>query len=82
MQLVYPRNANSRLVVTILWVVVIVLNGAAVCAETVPQASTLDELITMFDSSSCKECHKEIYEQWEKSHHARSLGGFSGLPGP
>lgn len=41
-----------------------------------PRATTLDELIRMFDSSSCKECHKEIYEQWEKSHHSRSLMGI------
>jgi len=40
------------------------------------QASTLDELIMMFDSSSCKECHEKIYEQWKKSHHARSLMGL------
>lgn len=76
MQLVYPLNANSKLPATILCVALIVLNGAAVCAETVPKASTLDELIAMFDSSSCKECHKEIYEQWEKSHHSRSLMGI------
>ena len=40
------------------------------------QASTVNELIAMFDSSSCRECHEKIYEQWEKSHHARPLMGI------
>ena len=49
---------------------------AFVRAETTAQVSSLDELIKMFDSSSCKECHEKIYEQWEKSHHARPLMGL------
>lgn len=44
--------------------------------ETPTQATTLDELIGMFDSSSCKECHEKIYEQWDRSHHARPLMGM------
>jgi hypothetical protein len=40
------------------------------------QVSTLKELITRFDVSSCKECHEQIYTQWEKSHHARPLMGL------
>ena len=46
-------------------------------AKTQKQVDSLDELIKMFDSSSCKECHEKIYEQWEKSHHARSLMGLN-----
>ncbi|GAB4390033.1 MAG: multiheme c-type cytochrome ExtKL [Thermodesulfovibrionales bacterium] len=41
-------------------------------------ASSVDELAAMFDSSRCKGCHQEIYSQWEKSHHARSLMGIQG----
>ncbi len=33
------------------------------------------ELAARYDSSSCKECHEEIYEEWENSLHARSLYG-------
>ena len=40
------------------------------------KAGTLTELIEMFDSSSCKECHEEIHSQWETSHHARSIMGI------
>ncbi|MFO7602119.1 MAG: multiheme c-type cytochrome, partial [Candidatus Desulfacyla sp.] len=37
------------------------------------QAQSLKELLTWYDTSRCKECHEEIYAQWEKSHHARSI---------
>ena len=42
------------------------------------KAKTIEELAAMFDSSSCKKCHAEIYAQWENSHHARSLMGVLG----
>lgn len=42
------------------------------------KARSIDELAAMFDSSRCKTCHGEIYAQWEKSHHARSLMGVQG----
>jgi len=37
------------------------------------QAQSLKELIDRYDTSRCRECHEEIYAQWEKSHHARSI---------
>ena len=37
------------------------------------KAKTIEELAAMYDSTRCKECHAEIYERWEQSHHARSL---------
>lgn len=42
------------------------------------KAKTIDELAKMYDSSSCKSCHAEIYAAWEKSHHARPLMGVKG----
>lgn len=42
------------------------------------KAKTIDELAKMYDSTRCKECHAEIYAQWEKSHHSRSLMGVAG----
>ena len=60
-------------------VVFLLFMSALVRGETSPKASTLDELIRMFDSSSCKECHEKIYEQWEKSHHARPLIGMDDM---
>jgi|GEM_PF-4393326 len=37
------------------------------------QAQSLNELLERYDTSRCKECHEEIYAQWEKSHHGRSI---------
>ena len=59
----------------LLLVVVFVLIPVSVLAQ---KAKTIEELAAMYDSSRCKECHTEIYEQWEKSHHARSLMGVQG----
>lgn len=36
-------------------------------------AQSLSELISRYDTSQCRQCHEEIYAQWEKSHHARSI---------
>lgn len=53
----------------------VALPGTLVAGE---KAKTIDELAAMFDSSRCKECHTQIYEQWEKSHHARPMMGVGG----
>jgi len=42
------------------------------------KAKTIDELAKMYDSSSCKSCHSDIYKQWENSHHARPFMGVKG----
>jgi hypothetical protein len=47
-------------------------------AASAEKAKTIDELAKMYDSSSCKSCHAEIYAQWEKSHHARPFMGVKG----
>lgn len=39
------------------------------------EAQTVEELIQMYDSTSCKSCHQKIYADWEKSLHARPLQG-------
>jgi hypothetical protein len=46
-------------------------------AWSLEPAKTLTELIQRYDSSSCRECHQEIYSQWEQSHHARPLMGIN-----
>lgn len=45
------------------------------------KAKTLDEFVKMFDSSRCKGCHAQIYEDWEKSMHAQSLFNTRGTVG-
>lgn len=39
------------------------------------RAESLEELIKMYDVSSCKPCHAQQFEEWEKSIHSRSLVG-------
>lgn len=53
----------------------VLLPGMALAGQ---KAKTIDELARMFDSSRCKSCHGQIYEQWEKSHHARPMMGVAG----
>lgn len=45
----------------------------SISAASDRKAESLPQLIEMFNPSRCKECHGEIYAQWEKSHHARSI---------
>ncbi len=39
------------------------------------KATTIAELVAMYDSSGCAECHPEAHEQWARSIHARSIYG-------
>jgi hypothetical protein len=68
-------SVNSRLTVSFL-ITAWLFNWLPAYGEPAAQVSTLEGLIRMFDSTSCKACHEKIYEQWEKSHHARSLMGI------
>ncbi len=76
MKLLQRKDKQGRWAVSLLAVLFLLTPGTFVYGETPTQASTLAELIAMYDSSSCKECHEQIYEQWEKSHHARPLMGM------
>lgn len=44
-------------------------------AAEMKKAKSIDELAAMYDSSSCKQCHEDIYKDWQKSLHARSMFG-------
>ncbi len=37
------------------------------------EANTIDELVSMFDETSCMDCHDEIHAQWSQSWHAQSV---------
>jgi len=76
MKLFHYWNTRPKWAVSFQVFALVIIGCTTVSGETASQVSTLGELIKMFDSSSCKECHEKIYEQWEKSHHARSLMGL------
>jgi len=61
-----------RLLLALLFVALPLASAAA------EKAKSIDELAKMYDSSSCKGCHAEMYSQWENSHHARPLMGVKG----
>jgi hypothetical protein len=44
-------------------------------AADLKKAASIDELAAMYDSSGCKQCHEDIYNDWEKSIHSRSIFG-------
>jgi len=67
---------NSRWAFSLSVIFFLVFSCVTAHSDPIDQAATLSQLITLFDSSSCKECHEKIYEQWEKSHHARPLMGL------
>jgi nitrate/TMAO reductase-like tetraheme cytochrome c subunit len=39
------------------------------------KANSIAELVKMYDSSSCIECHQDKHEEWERSVHSRSIYG-------
>lgn len=50
--------------------------GPTAAADEGP-ARTLAQLIERYDSTACRQCHGEIYDQWAGSHHARPLMGLN-----
>ena len=46
------------------------------CYPSDQKIENLKQLIDLYDPGSCKECHEEIYDQWQNSHHARSITGI------
>ncbi len=71
-----PRNLTCGLSSFLLLAALMLFAGSVAHSEAPPQVTSLNELIARFDGSSCKECHEQIYSQWEKSHHARPLMGL------
>ncbi len=64
-----------RFILVLLFAVILTTAGHAAEPADGKKAKTVDELAQMYDVSSCKECHTDIYEEWEKSIHSRSLIG-------
>jgi hypothetical protein len=75
--IVKSHRATVMLILLGITLVLFLDNTALAKGESEVQVNSLAELLKMLDSSSCKECHEKIYEQWEKSHHARPLMGLN-----
>jgi hypothetical protein len=53
----------------------LLMMGMNAQAAEAKKATTIDELAKMYDSTGCKQCHEEIYNDWQKSIHSRSIFG-------
>jgi hypothetical protein len=62
-----------RLIITLILIMLPLTVSSA--AQEIIKVKTVDELAARYESSSCKNCHPEIYAQWEKSLHSRSIFG-------
>jgi hypothetical protein len=68
------QNNNHLLLVLAFLIVFCSISGVSWAGDP---PGTLAELIKRYDSSLCRECHTEIYDQWAGSHHARSMMGLN-----
>jgi len=59
-----------------LMLLVLVAGGGATAASK-PAINSLAQLLEHYDSARCAECHGDIYKQWSRSHHARSMMGLN-----
>lgn len=66
------KFAKVFLVIAVLLIPLVVF---AASDKGIKKAKTIAELVKMYDSSSCKDCHSDIYDEWQKSLHARSIFG-------
>lgn len=67
------RVTVSTLLLTLL------LGGPALAQGGPPEANTLAELTTMYGDEACRECHGDVYEEWEASWHSRSVTAATGI---
>ena len=63
---------------TLLFVGVALMWGPVSLKAMDKEANTIDELVSMFDKSSCIECHEEIHNLWSQSWHAQSVASSLG----
>ena len=55
---------------------IVLIFTTALCWGSDQKVNNLKQLIDLYDPTDCRECHEEIYDQWQQSHHARSITGI------
>lgn len=68
------KKISKQMLATLGVIGPLLLTGA-VHAEERQKAKTIAELVAMYDSSSCVDCHMQQHEEWERSLHASSIFG-------
>jgi len=74
--LIYFINKRYRLIIFNSLIISIILIFTTSCYASDQKIKSLKQLIDRYDPISCKECHEDIYNQWQRSHHARSITGI------
>ena len=64
---------NVILVAGLVFAGLILLGMGSSVEAAKKEANSIDQLVKMYDDSRCKDCHEEIYSQWQKSWHANSI---------
>lgn len=64
-------SSNKRMVVFVCSILLAII--APLAQATEKQANSIDELLEMFDESSCMECHEEVHGEWADSWHAKAV---------
>ncbi len=64
-------KSNKRMVGFVCSLLLAIIVPLAQATEK--QANSIDELLEMFDESSCMECHEEVHGEWAESWHAKAV---------
>ena len=72
----FLNKKRHRLIIFKGVIVTIIFIFPTLCNGSDQKPETLKQLIEMYDPTGCRECHEEIYAQWQNSHHARSITGI------
>jgi len=72
----FLNKKRHRLIIFKSVIVTIIFIFPTLCNGSDQKPDTLKQLIEMYDPTGCRECHEEIYAQWQNSHHSRSITGI------
>ena len=69
------KYLRSVAVLAVLALPLLLLGPGQTATAAEKKAKSIDELAKMYDSSGCKACHEQVYNEWAQSLHARSIFG-------
>ena len=72
---IYFNDKKCRLIIFKSIIILIIILFTTLCNASDQKVDSLKKLIDLYDPTGCRECHEEIYTQWQNSHHARSITG-------
>ncbi len=55
------------------WMLPFLVIFLSVTVSMAEEADTIDDLLRMYDETTCRDCHPDQYNQWQESFHARAV---------